>query len=126
LLSQAKIVLEEAKELRHAVEHEGEDQILKECCDLLVTSFGMLARMTVRGYDVLGAMNDVVNPNNMEKFCLSNTEAQYTAMGYNATEGCGAEVRRLDEYHWGVFNASGKLLKPIGYNKVTLDQQKEG
>lgn len=124
LPAQAKVVLEEAGELFFAVEHEGEDQILKECCDLLVASLGMLATLNVRGYNVLGALNEVINPNNMTKFCLSNTEAQYTAMGYNATEDCGAEVRRLDEYHWGVFNAQGKLLKPIGHNRVTTEQLK--
>ena len=125
LRSQARVVKEEALELFDAIQNkEPDENRLKELCDLLVVSFGMLSQFKVLGYDVDSAFK-LVNENNMTKFCNSPTDATYTAICYNATEGNAAYTKKLADDKWGVFSIHGKLLKPIGYEKVSKEALKE-
>lgn len=123
ILLQAKLILEEAKELLQAVEEgEGEEQILKETCDCLVVVFGLVAQLNLSGYDVFSAMK-AVNDNNMSKICSSQTDAAYTKVGYESTDPSGGYyVKQLSYDKWGVFNKSDKLQKPIGYSKCSVKQ----
>jgi NTP pyrophosphatase (non-canonical NTP hydrolase) len=119
LLNQAKLILEEAKELVEAIESEGEEQILKETCDNLVVVFGMVAMLQRSGYSVSEAMQKV-NWNNMSKFCTKQTDAYYTLSAYQATALQPFELKQVDYDKWGIFNADGKLQKPLGYEKCSL------
>ena len=121
LLAQAKLILEEAQELYQAIEQdEGEEQILKETCDNLVVVFGMVAHLHMAGYNVWDAMQ-AVNSNNMTKFCNTQSEAAYTKIGFEATDSSQEyTVKQLSYNKWGVFNASGKMMKPLGYQKCSV------
>ncbi len=118
LLAQARNVKEEANELFDAINNnDPPENVLKEMCDTLVTSFGMLAALTKKGFDTDKAFK-LVNENNMSKFCDTPMNAYYTSAGYNATEGVNTAVKPLVGGLYGVFDENGKLRKPIGYEPV--------
>lgn len=120
LLAQAKVCKEEALELFEAV-HDIHSQadILKECVDLLVVAHGFAALLQAQGHDVSGAWQ-AVNQNNISKFCSNQTDAYYTKIGYESSQGDGFEVKQLDYNKWGVFDSHGKLRKPIGYEPIDV------
>lgn len=120
LLAQAKVNLEEAKELVDALENESDEQVLKEAVDNLVTIHGFIQMLNSAKYNVFGAWGKV-NANNMAKFLDDQTKAYYTKMAYEA-QGKDVEVWQLTCDKWGVFNKEGKLLKPIGYEKVSVKE----
>ena len=120
LLAQARVVREEALELFEAVsEGHSQEDLLKECVDVLVVAHGFAALLNAQGYDVSGAWKEV-NKNNMSKFCSTQSDAFYTKMGYEATEGDGFIVEQAAYDKWAVKDRHGKLRKPIGYEKVDL------
>jgi len=120
LLSQARVVREEGDELFDAVNNnEGQEQILKECVDALVTITGFATMLQRLGYDVTGAWN-AVNSNNLSKFPATYTDACYTLTGYEATEGEGFTLTAVDTGKWAVKDKHGKLRKPIGFKKCSV------
>lgn len=120
LLAQARVVQEEAVELFDAVHlKEGNTQILKECVDALVVIHGFAAMLQRAGFDVEGAWK-AVNENNMTKFTSSYTDACYTKMGYESTEGDGFYVEQVGANLFCVKDKFHKVRKPIGYNKVSV------
>jgi len=121
LLNQAKLVLEEAKELVFAVENQSEEEILKELTDCLVVNFGFAAMLSRSGYDVYSAWN-VTNSNNMSKFCTTQTDGFYTLAGYQSSTQDHYELRQVDRDKWGCFNSANKLMKPISYAKANVSK----
>lgn len=122
LLAQAKVVREEGNELLDAVaNNEGQEQILKECVDVLVTITGFATMLQRAGYDVVGAW-EVINDNNLSKFPTSYTDACYTVVGHEATELSSFTMTQVDASRWAIKNSAGKVVKPIGYEKVSVKQ----
>ena len=121
LLAQSKIVLEEAKELLQAVEdNEGQEQILKETTDCLVTIFGMVAMLNRLGYDVAGAWQ-AVNENNMTKFPTDRVEAIYAADAIANETGKVCSVFERDG-RYIIKDGNGKIRKSLRYQKVSVLQ----
>lgn len=86
LLSQARVVREEGNELYDAVFYEeGQEQILKEAVDVLVTIHGFVGMLQNLGYDVYRAWKEV-NDNNMSKFPSDHTSARYSAFEYESAQ----------------------------------------
>ena len=121
LLAQSKVVLEEAKELLQAVsEKEGDEQVLKETVDCLVTIFGMVAMLNRLGYDVSGAWQ-AVNGNNMTKFPTDRAEAIYAADVIATATGKVCSVFERDG-RYIIKDGNNKIRKPLGYKKVSVLQ----
>lgn len=121
LLAQSKVVLEEATELLQAVEEkEGQEQILKETVDCLVTIFGMVAMLNRLGYDVAGAWR-AVNENNMTKFPTDRIEAIYAADAIANEMGKVCSVFERDG-RYIIKDGNNKIRKPLGYQKVSVLQ----
>ena len=121
LQDQMKLITEEAKELSFAIDNESSEQVLKEMCDLLVVVTGMVAMLNRSGYRVYEAWR-AVNDNNMTKFSASQTDGYYTLAGYEATNNGSYELRQVDIDKWGCFNDNNKLMKPIGYTKISVKE----
>ena len=121
LLAQSKVVLEEATELLEAVEgNEGQEQILKEAVDCLVTIFGMVAMLNRLGYDVSGAWQ-AVNGNNMTKFPTDRVEAIYAADAIANETGKVCSVFERDG-RYIIKDGNGKVRKSLRYQKVSVLQ----
>lgn len=120
LFQQAKLVMEEAKELYDAINLcEGNEQILKETCDLLVVAFGMAGKLQHLGYDVAGAW-DCVNVNNLTKFPSTEQEVVDSVVEYGKDN-----IRIFPEYTedydcYILKDENGKVRKKAGYKKCSV------
>ena len=120
LLAQAKVVLEEAKELLQAIENdEGEEQILKELCDCHVPITGISQMLILLGYGVFPAWKKV-NANNLQKFCNTELEAIYSKEAYEA-QGISVEINKIEEV-FVLKDKNGKVRKPLNYEKVSVKE----
>jgi NTP pyrophosphatase (non-canonical NTP hydrolase) len=121
LMNQARLILEEAKELYEAIERdEGQEQILKETCDNLVVLFGMVAMLQRSGYRVGEAMQAVCD-NNLSKFSTTQTDGAYTLWGFEASEPHNSfTLEQVDYGKWGVFDQHRKLRKPLNYSPCSV------
>lgn len=118
LRSQARCVLEEAKELFAAVdENEGPEQLLKESIDVTVTIFGFIQQLYSQGYDVFGAMTKV-NENNLTKVSMDDVVAAYTVMAYEELD-IPVEKHR-NPIGYSVKDENGKVRKPVNYKAVDV------
>lgn len=125
LVAQAKVVLEESQELLQAlVNNEGEEQLLKETIDVLVTVLGMFGMLKQQGYNVEAAWN-VVNKNNLTKFCHSYSDALNGVLDYSA-QGIKVVYERspphIDRFYYILRDENGKVRKPLGYKKCSVKQ----
>lgn len=122
LLSQVIVNKEEANELFTAVnESEGNEQILKETVDNLVTLFGVVSMLQKRGYNVIGAW-DKVNKNNMTKFCDDSIQAEYSKLWYSNDN---INISYHQDTQTGKFvlkDQNGKIRKKIGYEKCSVSE----
>ena len=95
---------------------------LKRCVtSLVVVDRWMVAMLNRSGYRVYEAWK-AVNDNNMTKFSASQTDGYYTLAGYEATNNGSYELRQVDIDKWGCFNDNNKLMKPIGYTKISVKE----
>ena len=116
LLAQAKVVLEEAKEVLEAV-NDTPEHLVKEVADLAVVSIGMIALLNRMGYDVNGAWK-AVNANNMQKIIENYNDVCYTKAAYNATTD-NVEALQVGANKWVIKDVNGKVRKPIGFVPLT-------
>lgn len=120
IVAQAKLCLEEAKELFNAVnDKEGDAQVLKESIDLAVVCLGMLHRLELMVFEVSSACN-VVGENNLTKFCKDRAIARYSQMAYEAD---GVEVNIVESRgYYALIDKNGKVRKPFGYEKADVSK----
>lgn len=128
LLSQVRVVREEGNELYDAVFYEeGQEQVLKEAVDVLVTIHGFVGMLQNLGYDVYGAWKEV-NDNNTSKFPSDYTSAKYSAFEYESA-GTSVIIIPVSGGRYAIKDFAGKIRKPFGYEKPDLKkylpQQKE-
>lgn len=119
LLSKARLVLEEAKELIEAIEEEDWENILKEHVDVSVTNAGVKHILSENGFDVFQAEFDVCE-NNLTKFMLDESKATVTKL-FHKDKGLDVTVKYNDYWnYWYVVDMNGKLRKPVDYKDVVL------
>jgi len=119
LTAQAKVVREEGIELLEAVESGVENEILKECVDVLVTIHGFVKMLELQGYNVTAAFNHV-NENNLSKFPTSDKIVSATIEHYQEQ---GITVSSTTVPHYNCFvikNEAGKVVKPVNYDKCSV------
>lgn len=119
LVAQAKVVLEEAKELYEAVLSGDCNEILKEAADCLVVNTGFALLLKEQGYDIKGAWN-AVNINNLSKFPVDEKIA-CDSVDILADQGVFCKIEANDHYQVFVIkNEAGKVMKPINYKKCSV------
>jgi len=119
LIAQSKVVREEGIELLEAVESGVENEILKECVDVLVTIHGFVKMLEEQGYDVMGAWSEV-NSNNLSKF-PSTDEAVEASLEYYYEQEIAVSATTVPDYNCFVIkNDAGKVVKPLGYKKCNV------
>ncbi len=88
--------------------------------DILVTAFGLVAKMEALGYDVLGGLQAVTD-NNEEKYHESEEAADITVEMYTSQ---GIDVYKEYNSEYGVWvvkdKAENKLRKPYNFVGVEL------
>ena len=123
LQAHANVVAEEGVEYLAAIrDHEGDEAVLKELCDVLYTALGAKTQLELLGFDVEGALLAVCE-NNMSKFCIDETEAAYTADWYAKVVGIDVEmVYDNDNAVWVAIDGNGKCRKKINYKPVDVSE----
>lgn len=119
LLPQAKVIMEEAKELLKATEEQNELEILDGAVDVLVTSLRLISLLKDK-YDLMGAAKTVMENNHLkytqdldetmfdEKWSVAGTKVIYTKVN--------------DQHYYCLKDENGKIRKWNGFPKVDLSQ----
>lgn len=120
LLLQMRLIEEETKELRQALEENNPKEVLKEAIDLQVVLFGLFQRLKYLKFAVRDAMVEVA-ANNFSKFPADKEVAQATidalqASGVAAT----AKFNNINQVYV-IKDDKDKVRKPVGYKPVDLD-----
>jgi len=125
--NQAKLVLEEAKEVVEAASAGDPEELLKEMCDVMVV-FSWLAELVYQAnFDTDLAMK-LVNANNNTKIFRTYSKAKETLEHYeeNGLKGKAVEGLHIEEVvykgisYYTVRNSDKKVLKPVDYTSVDL------
>lgn len=122
LLAQAKVINEEGYEYLEAVRDGfGDEEILKELCDVFVTAFGAKAQLEMLGFDVNAALLKVCE-NNLSKFPLDEIEAAYSA-DYFKELGIPVTITfNEDNGVYKILDENGKIRKKVNYRKVGVGE----
>ena len=121
-LNKFKRVMEEVEETKHAFYHNDNKELLDGAVDILYTVFGFIHSLENLGFDVAGAF-EAVCKNNDTKLIEDKDIAEQTV---NMYENKGVPVEVVYNKCHDVFvvknKTEGKVLKPIGYQSVVLDE----
>lgn len=119
VMPQAKVILEEAKELVVALEAKDENEIKDGIADVLFTSLRLVSLIGDK-YDVLGMLN-VVCDNNDLKYTTDYDAFVTTEKWWNADTFDIATVVDGVTYYC-LKNENGKVVKPKDFPKVDLSE----
>lgn len=121
---QAKLLKEETQEVVDAGEYQDATELLDGVVDVFVIWSYLCAQLDKAGYDVIGAMQSVLDNNdtkifksyvdaaqNAEKLSELKDEPHYVESGY---------LNNVEFYT--VRNSYGKISKPIGFKSVELQE----
>lgn len=121
---QARLILEEAKELLEAVEVGDLENIMKETSDVNVTNFGMVDLLDKAGFDIGKALLKVCD-NNMSK-ATDNYSLAMDTMQYYEDRGLDVYLENVvvgNTIWYSVKTVEGdKFLKPLNYVKTDLKE----
>lgn len=117
VLPQAKVILEEAKELVSALDVKDENEIKDGIADVLFTSLRLVSLLGDK-YDVLGMLNAVCDNNDL-KYTTDYDAFVTTEKWWNASTFDIATVVN-GVTHYCLKNENGKVVKPKDFPKVDL------
>lgn len=118
VLPQAKVILEEAKELLKACEDRDEQEILDGSIDVLVTSLRLISLLGKR-YDLMKAAQLVMENNHLKYTDDVKLLEQWVVASPPDIYGATSEVGGKDYYYLKDLN--GKIRKWPGFPKVELN-----
>lgn len=118
VLPQAKVILEEAKELLKACEEKDEQEILDGSIDILVTSLRLLSLLGKR-YDLMRAAELVMENNHLKYTDDVKLLEQWVVASPPDIYGESSEVGGKKYYYLKDLN--GKIRKWVGFPKVELN-----
>lgn len=120
IAAQMDLIAEEHSEVVDSVD---QDELAKECIDLLYVTYGLLHRLGVDADQLFAE----VNANNMSKFCANSAELSETVdfyqdkglkVGVRSNGGVFAVYSEIDQYAEGKRYPKGKLLKPADFQNL--------
>jgi hypothetical protein len=117
VLPQAKVILEEAKELLKACEEQDEQEILDGSIDVLVTSLRLLSLLGKR-YDLMKAAELVMENNHLKYTDDVKLLEQWVVASPPDIYGESSEIGGKKYYYLKDLN--GKIRKWVGFPKVEL------
>lgn len=117
-----KRVVEEVKETQAAFDSECDKELLDGAVDILYTTFGFIHALENLGFDVVGAF-EAVCKNNDTKLIEDKDVAEQTAVMYEQ-KGIPVNVvyNKCHQMYVVKNKSEGKVLKPVGYESVVLDE----
>ena len=122
VIPQAKVILEESKELVTALEAKDENEIKDGIADVLFTSLRLVSLLGDK-YDVLGMLNAVCDNNDLK---YTTNQVDFFAAGGvwdKLSDGCKNEVTEIDGVtYYCLKNENGKVVKPKDFPKVDLSE----
>ena len=122
VMPQAKVILEESKELVTALEAKDENEIKDGIADVLFTSLRLVSLLGDK-YDVLGMLNAVCDNNDLK---YTTNQVDFFAAGGvwdKLSDGCNNEVTEIDGVaYYCLKNENGKVVKPKDFPKVDLSR----
>lgn len=122
VVPQAKVILEEAKELVAALEAKDENEIKDGIADVLFTSLRLVSLLGDK-YNVLGMLNAVCDNNDLK---YTTNQVDFFAAGGvwdKFSDGCKYEVTQIDDVtYYCLKNENGKVVKPKDFPKVDLSK----
>ena len=122
VIPQAKVILEESKELIVALEAKDEVEIKDGIADVLFTSLRLVSLLGDK-YDVLGMLNAVCDNNDLK---YTTNQVDFFAAGGvwdKLSDGCKNEVTEIDGVtYYCLKNENGKVVKPKDFPKVDLSE----
>ena len=122
VIPQAKVILEESKELVSSLEDKDENEIKDGIADVLFTSLRLVSLLGDK-YDVLGMLNAVCDNNDLK---YTTNQVDFFAAGGvwdKLSDGCKNEVTEIDGVtYYCLKNENGKVVKPKDFPKVDLSE----
>ena len=122
VIPQAKVILEEAKELVAALDVKDENEIKDGIADVLFTSLRLVSLLGDK-YDVLGMLNAVCDNNDLK---YTTNQVEFFAAGGvwdKLSDGCKNEVTEIDGVtYYSLKNENGKVVKPKDFPKIDLSK----
>lgn len=118
------LIEEETKEVFEAIEEGDKVNLLKELSDLQYVLSGLILACGFE--DVIDDAITEVHRSNMSKFFTDKRRAEMQLDIFVKSSNEFFEVRELTGGRFGIYNESGKLIKPIGYYKADMEQFFEG
>ena len=117
---QTPIIQEELNELCDAVRNSDELETLDGVVDVLFTSIEAAHILELNGFDVWGALKQVCE-NNLTKFTPDPDIAAASVIHHKVKNGvdCHAVFHKQHNL-WSIVRSDGKILKPVGYERVDL------
>ena len=116
------LILEEANELKDAIEKKDIKEVVDALSDLLYVTYGAGASFGIN----LDESFDIVHDSNMSKLCNTEEEAIKTVEWYRENEkryDSPSYRQSTDKKYWVVYNKStGKILKNIYYTPANFDK----
>lgn len=114
LLTQEKLIAEEAKELKDAIDENNPVEVLDAVVDLYVVLDGMATKLEALGFDLSTALKQTIE-NNMSKFpseqkIVEDTIDAFDKQGIKTTGELNTKFNR-----WVIKDQNGKVRKPVGF-----------
>jgi len=114
LFAQEKLIAEEAKELKEALDENNPVEVLDAIIDLYVVIDGMTSKLEALGFDVSTALKQTIE-NNMSKFPVDDVIVEQTIDNFDSQG-----IKTTAELHpvfkrWAIKDQNGKIRKPINF-----------
>lgn len=115
-----KLLEEEVRELKEAVEANDIVGVLDALCDIQYVLTGAIIEFGM--VDIFEKAFDEVHDSNMSKACTDYDEAVQTQQYYLATSGIESDIQPKDNYYVVVDRKTRKALKSYKYRPANLTQ----
>ncbi len=114
LFNQEKLIAEEAKELKEALDENNPVEVLDAIIDLYVVLDGFATKLEAVGFDISTGLKQTIE-NNMSKFPDSKEVADKT-VEYYSQQGITTFTEYNEKYdRWIIKDTNGKIRKPYGF-----------
>lgn len=112
--NQTKLIEEETKELREAVNSNDPVEVLDAVVDLYVVLDGLTSKLVALGFDVSTALKQTIE-NNLSKFPTTENTVKATVDAYAADDIQTTVSFNESHQRFAIKDQNGKIRKPVGF-----------